>query len=244
MRRGAGFRPRWSRCAAGKLGAILVRFPPWFPISRARKDYIVACAQRAAPDRVCVEFRNRTWMTPGNQGQTLAFPGRAPPAVCVRGHAPRPPRLHPASTRRHLARPGRGPHARAPGQVGQQRYPRAVRLPLHRCRVDGVGAQGGRPWPATPGKPTGCSTTATATTPRSTPSSSPPCSSPDTHQAAPGFTKVNSSPAHISQPVAQSLICPIPRDGALCMPGVSRVCAGQNGAKHRPMNPSVSDLAI
>ena len=43
------------------------------PIARARKDYIVACAQRAAPDRVCVEFRNRTWMTPGNQDETLAF---------------------------------------------------------------------------------------------------------------------------------------------------------------------------
>jgi uncharacterized protein YecE (DUF72 family) len=41
--------------AAGKLGAILLQFPPWFPISRARKDYIVACAARAAPDRVCVE---------------------------------------------------------------------------------------------------------------------------------------------------------------------------------------------
>jgi uncharacterized protein YecE (DUF72 family) len=59
--------------AAGKLGAILLQFPPWFPISRARKDYIVACAARAAPDRVCVEFRNRTWMTPGNQDETLGF---------------------------------------------------------------------------------------------------------------------------------------------------------------------------
>src|SRR6266436_5254425 len=26
----------------GKLGAILLQFPPWFPISRARKDYILA----------------------------------------------------------------------------------------------------------------------------------------------------------------------------------------------------------
>jgi Protein of unknown function DUF72 len=43
--------------AERKLGAILLRFPPWFPISRARKDYIVACAARAAPERVCIEFR-------------------------------------------------------------------------------------------------------------------------------------------------------------------------------------------
>ncbi len=34
---------------AGKLGAILLQFPPWFPISRANKNYILACAERAAP---------------------------------------------------------------------------------------------------------------------------------------------------------------------------------------------------
>jgi uncharacterized protein YecE (DUF72 family) len=58
---------------AGKLGAILLQFPPWFPISRANKDYISSCAQRVAPRRVCVEFRNRTWMTEANQAETLAF---------------------------------------------------------------------------------------------------------------------------------------------------------------------------
>ncbi len=69
---------------AGKLGAILLQFPPWFPISRARKDYIVSCAQRAAPRRVCVEFRNRTWMTPGNQEETLSFLAEHKlPYVCV-----------------------------------------------------------------------------------------------------------------------------------------------------------------
>jgi uncharacterized protein YecE (DUF72 family) len=59
--------------AERKLGAILLQFPPWFPISKTGKDYIVACAQRAAPDRVAIEFRNRTWMTPGNQDETLGF---------------------------------------------------------------------------------------------------------------------------------------------------------------------------
>jgi uncharacterized protein YecE (DUF72 family) len=69
---------------AGKLGVILLQFPPWFPISRARKDYIVACAQRAAPRRVCVEFRNHTWMTPDNQRETLDFlAGHQLPYVCV-----------------------------------------------------------------------------------------------------------------------------------------------------------------
>jgi uncharacterized protein YecE (DUF72 family) len=69
---------------AGKLGAILLQFPPWFPISRARKEYILACAQRAAPRRVCVEFRNPTWMTPDNQRETLDFlAGHQLPYVCV-----------------------------------------------------------------------------------------------------------------------------------------------------------------
>ena len=70
--------------AAGKLGALLFQFPQWFPISAASKDYILACAQRAAPDRVCIEFRNHTWMTPGNQQETLGFLTQHQlPYVCV-----------------------------------------------------------------------------------------------------------------------------------------------------------------
>ncbi|HEX2824025.1 MAG TPA: DUF72 domain-containing protein [Streptosporangiaceae bacterium] len=69
---------------AGKLGAILLQFPPWFPISRTNKEYILACAQRAAPRRVCVEFRNHTWMTQDNQEETLHFlAGHQLPYVCV-----------------------------------------------------------------------------------------------------------------------------------------------------------------
>jgi uncharacterized protein YecE (DUF72 family) len=69
---------------AGKLGAILLQFPPWFPIGRANKDYILACAQRVAPRRICVEFRNRTWMTPDNQEETLGFlASHQLPYVCV-----------------------------------------------------------------------------------------------------------------------------------------------------------------
>src|SRR5690349_5539738 len=69
---------------AGKLGAILLQFPPWFPISRANKDYIAACAERVAPRRVAVEFRNRTWMSPDNQNETLEFlSSRRLPYVCV-----------------------------------------------------------------------------------------------------------------------------------------------------------------
>jgi uncharacterized protein YecE (DUF72 family) len=69
---------------AGKLGAILLQFPPWFPIGRSRKDYIVECASRVAPRRVCIEFRNKTWMTPENQEETLGFLASYQlPYVCV-----------------------------------------------------------------------------------------------------------------------------------------------------------------
>jgi uncharacterized protein YecE (DUF72 family) len=69
---------------AGKLGAILLQFPQWFPISRANKDYILACADRVAPRRVCIEFRNHTWMTEDNQKETLEFlSGHDLPYVCV-----------------------------------------------------------------------------------------------------------------------------------------------------------------
>lgn len=69
---------------AGKLGAILLQFPQWFPISRTNKDYIAACAERAAPRQVCVEFRNHTWMTEDNQRETLDFLSeRHIPYVCV-----------------------------------------------------------------------------------------------------------------------------------------------------------------
>jgi len=69
---------------AGKLGTILLQFPPWFPISRRNKDYIAACAARVAPRRVCVEFRNRTWMTEDNQRETLDFlSAHRLPYVCV-----------------------------------------------------------------------------------------------------------------------------------------------------------------
>jgi uncharacterized protein YecE (DUF72 family) len=69
---------------AGKLGAILFQFPQWFPISRVSKDYIISCARRAAPRQVCIEFRNHTWMTPGNQQETLEFLAQHRlPYVCV-----------------------------------------------------------------------------------------------------------------------------------------------------------------
>lgn len=69
---------------AGKLGAVLFQFPQWFPIGRRNKHYILECARRAAPYRICVEFRNRTWLSEDNRAETLDFlTSYAVPYVCV-----------------------------------------------------------------------------------------------------------------------------------------------------------------
>jgi uncharacterized protein YecE (DUF72 family) len=69
---------------AGKLGLLLFQFPPWFPVGSRNRDYILECAHRARPDRICVEFRNKTWMSERNRERTLEFlEGHGLPYVCV-----------------------------------------------------------------------------------------------------------------------------------------------------------------
>ena len=60
--------------AAGKLGALLFQFPPWFTIRRSNKDYLLECKERAAPYRICVEFRSATWFKDEETtGETVDF---------------------------------------------------------------------------------------------------------------------------------------------------------------------------
>ncbi|MEV5709055.1 DUF72 domain-containing protein [Actinoallomurus sp. NPDC052274] len=63
----------WPLQEAGRLGALLFQFPQWFPIGRANKEYILQVKRRCEPMRVCVEFRNRTWMSEDNREETLDF---------------------------------------------------------------------------------------------------------------------------------------------------------------------------
>ena len=68
----------------GRLGAILFQFPQWFVIGRARKEYILLVAERVAPRQVCIEFRNKTWMSEDNREETLKFlTDHRLPYVCV-----------------------------------------------------------------------------------------------------------------------------------------------------------------
>lgn len=69
---------------AGKLGAILFQFPPWFTIRRANKEYLREVAARCRPLRVAVELRHESWFRGDNQTETLEFLREHElPYVCV-----------------------------------------------------------------------------------------------------------------------------------------------------------------
>lgn len=58
---------------SGKLGAILLQYPEWFPIGSKNKAEILHARELLPDDTLAVEFRNHTWMEERNQKETLAF---------------------------------------------------------------------------------------------------------------------------------------------------------------------------
>jgi uncharacterized protein YecE (DUF72 family) len=55
----------------GKLGLILMQFPPYFVANEANREYIAWSADRLAPDRMAVEFRHVSWVEPDVLEDTL-----------------------------------------------------------------------------------------------------------------------------------------------------------------------------
>ena len=69
---------------AGKLGALLFQFPPWFTIRYANKQYVLEVARRCAPLRVAIELRHHSWFDGDNEHETLEFlEQHGLPFVCV-----------------------------------------------------------------------------------------------------------------------------------------------------------------
>src|SRR3954469_8608700 len=69
---------------AGKLGALLFQFPPWFGIRRSNKDYLLEVAARCKPLTPVFEFRNASWFEGANRNETLDFlRAHRLPFVCV-----------------------------------------------------------------------------------------------------------------------------------------------------------------
>ena len=71
--------------SAGKLGMILVQFPEWFTPAPDNKRYVESLRERLPDYRLAVEFRQRTWMDPGeNADRTVRWLSElGMPYVCV-----------------------------------------------------------------------------------------------------------------------------------------------------------------
>lgn len=59
--------------AAGKLGWVLLQFPPWFEANRDHAVRVVQAARRLGGLRLAVEFRHQSWASDENLGKTVAF---------------------------------------------------------------------------------------------------------------------------------------------------------------------------
>ncbi len=59
--------------SAGKLGVVLLQFPPWFNPGVSQMDHILSCREYLAPHKVAVEFRNSRWLSDLNREGTLSF---------------------------------------------------------------------------------------------------------------------------------------------------------------------------
>ncbi len=68
----------------GKLGVVLMQFPPYFVANEANREYIAQAASWLAPDRVAVEFRHASWVQPEETPRTLSLlAGLGLSYVCV-----------------------------------------------------------------------------------------------------------------------------------------------------------------
>jgi uncharacterized protein YecE (DUF72 family) len=86
--------------AAGKLGAVLFQFPPWFVRSRENRSYLLELQERLPGWRLAVEFRGGGWLEADSAGDTFrllesagltyvgvdepqGFPNSSPPLTAV-----------------------------------------------------------------------------------------------------------------------------------------------------------------
>lgn len=58
---------------AGKLGAVLFQYPPWFVKKRSNIEHVLLCAQILEGNRLALEFRNSTWFNEKHTAATLDF---------------------------------------------------------------------------------------------------------------------------------------------------------------------------
>lgn len=59
--------------SAGKLGIVMLQFPPWFYPGNEQRDYILSCKEKLHRYRIAVEFRHNSWLNEKNRDRTIAF---------------------------------------------------------------------------------------------------------------------------------------------------------------------------
>jgi uncharacterized protein YecE (DUF72 family) len=59
--------------AAGKLGAVLFQFPPWFHPREENYRYLSSCRERLPQYRLAMEFRVGSWLNEEHREQTLTL---------------------------------------------------------------------------------------------------------------------------------------------------------------------------
>jgi uncharacterized protein YecE (DUF72 family) len=59
--------------SAGKLGAVLFQFPPWFIPNRDGYAHVLVCAEKLEGIQVAVEFRNKIWFEGDRRERVLSF---------------------------------------------------------------------------------------------------------------------------------------------------------------------------
>jgi len=53
--------------AAGKLGVVMLQFPPWFVSGRESIEYLTRCRERLSGLPLAVEFRSASWFLPASR---------------------------------------------------------------------------------------------------------------------------------------------------------------------------------
>lgn len=66
----AAFKPMQE---AGKLGAVLCQFPPWFTVKKENVDYLRAVREQLAAFDPALEFRHQSWFVDEFRAKTLDY---------------------------------------------------------------------------------------------------------------------------------------------------------------------------
>ena len=129
--------------AAGKLGVVMLQFPPWLVRSPAAERRIVELAQRCRPWRVAVELRHGSWLDDDRRDGHSGPVTRPRPVPGLRRHAAGAPVVG-AADPDHDGGAGDRPVPRSQRRLGRGRQAGEVPVRVRRGRAAALGRTAGR----------------------------------------------------------------------------------------------------